>query len=405
VALHVEPPSPVARDKDKETSRAEALNRAGVLSKATWAKWEGLDPTRERHLIRQEKQADKPQPSRDAFAEDVNATLEQCRPHKSGRYKGTTIGYDPDRHNANCRLPGAGDGGKDSPKPGQSSQDDGTPAGDTGLKQGTAAFAAGTAGLIAYAGGQQAIPDDADGWKKGFLTSDDLKLIAKHKDEEDAVREEWEKKLAPTLKELTAGQKRAAENFFKSDILKTQIPIEILAKHSESKKILAAEIGVMEKTWKFDNKERLTDFPDSLYPGHIRHTDAGKLFEGIRKIVGTNGTISLLEIQGHGNDDHFNIGASVRRGGEFPERGPRATVITTRNGGYIAGELAKFKYEKGAVIIFSGCKAGRGDNDSWLQLVANKTGAEVWAPTAPVALWSITGNLQDDPKWKKYSPK
>jgi capsid protein len=60
VALHVEPPSPVARDKDKETTRAQTLNRAGVLSKATWAKWEGLDPAREWRLIRQERKEDKP---------------------------------------------------------------------------------------------------------------------------------------------------------------------------------------------------------------------------------------------------------------------------------------------------------------------------------------------------------
>jgi hypothetical protein len=54
VALHVEPPSPVARDKDKETARAEALNRAGVLPKATWSKWEGLDRNRERRLLERE---------------------------------------------------------------------------------------------------------------------------------------------------------------------------------------------------------------------------------------------------------------------------------------------------------------------------------------------------------------
>jgi hypothetical protein len=54
VSLHVEPPSPVARDRDKETARAAALNKAGVLSRATWSKWEGLDPARERRQLEQE---------------------------------------------------------------------------------------------------------------------------------------------------------------------------------------------------------------------------------------------------------------------------------------------------------------------------------------------------------------
>jgi hypothetical protein len=402
VALHVEPPSPVARDKDRETSRAAALNRAGVLSKATWAKWEGLDPARERRLIRQEKREDQPQQSLDASTEDVHATLEQCLPHKSGRYKGPKIGYDPDRHNANCRLPGASDDRKDSRKPGQSSQDKVMPPGDPGLKQGTAAFTAGTAGLIAYTGGHEALPDDADGWKKGFLTDDDKELIARHKDEEKAIREEWEKKLAGTLGGLTDRQKREAKALLNEDILPTQISIEILAKYSKSKKILAAEKAIMKEGWRFGEKGILNDFPDNLYPGNFRHGDAGQLFDGIRKIVGTDGTISLLEIQGHGNDQHFDIGSSSRRGPGFDDKSKYATMITNSNGGYIAEQLARFKYDKGAVIIFSGCKVGRGENDSWLQLVADKTGAEVWAPTTGVALWSITGKLQEDPKWKKF---
>jgi hypothetical protein len=104
VALHVEPPSPVARDKDKETSRAEALNRVGVLSKATWAKWEGLDPARERRLLRQEKREGQPRASRGAFSESEEEKPSGCQPHKSGRFQGTDIGYDPDNYNANCRL-------------------------------------------------------------------------------------------------------------------------------------------------------------------------------------------------------------------------------------------------------------------------------------------------------------
>jgi hypothetical protein len=104
VSLHVEPPSPVARDKDKETARAGALNKAGVLSKATWAKWEGLDHRRERRQIRQEKQQDQPPGGRGGFREEGQRLVEVCQPHKSGRYVGTKIGYDPERSNGNCHL-------------------------------------------------------------------------------------------------------------------------------------------------------------------------------------------------------------------------------------------------------------------------------------------------------------
>jgi hypothetical protein len=104
VALHVEPPSPVARDKDKETARAAALHKAGVLSKATWSKWEGLDPARERRQLELEMQAKQSSPGRDAFTEEMRRLLEACEPHKSGPFVGTDIGYDPDNHNANCRL-------------------------------------------------------------------------------------------------------------------------------------------------------------------------------------------------------------------------------------------------------------------------------------------------------------
>jgi hypothetical protein len=122
VALHVEPPSPVARDKDKETTRAEALNRAGVLSKATWAKWEGLDPDRERRQVGRENKVTKSPASRNSFTEIARAIQEECQPHKSGRYKGTKIGYDPGKHNANCRLTGTGKSGRVSRKPGQDPQ-------------------------------------------------------------------------------------------------------------------------------------------------------------------------------------------------------------------------------------------------------------------------------------------
>ena len=125
VALHVEPPSPVARDKDKETARAASLNKAGVLSKATWAKWEGLDANRERRQLEQEKRQEQPPQKRDPFTEAVQRLLEACQPHKSGRFKGTNIGYDPEKHNANCRLTGAAKGGKEPAKKGGEDSDKG----------------------------------------------------------------------------------------------------------------------------------------------------------------------------------------------------------------------------------------------------------------------------------------
>jgi hypothetical protein len=125
VALHVEPPSPVARDKDKETARAAALNKAGVLSKATWSKWEGLDRNRERRQIKQEKQEDQPQGRRDRFTEAVGRILEASQPHKSDKFKGTEIGYDSDKHNANCRLTGPEKGGKEPSQKGGESSDQG----------------------------------------------------------------------------------------------------------------------------------------------------------------------------------------------------------------------------------------------------------------------------------------
>jgi capsid protein len=106
VSLHVEPPSPVARDKDKETARAAALNKAGVLSKATWSKWEGLDPARESRQLEQEKTEGKPQSERDQVTETTQGLREACRPHKTGRFAGTSIGYDSEKHNTNCRLAG-----------------------------------------------------------------------------------------------------------------------------------------------------------------------------------------------------------------------------------------------------------------------------------------------------------
>jgi hypothetical protein len=157
VALHVEPPSPVARDKDKETARAASLNQAGVLSKATWSKWEGLDRARERRQLEQEKQATQPQGGRDHFTESVRRVLEACQPHKSGRYKGTKIGYDPDKHNANCRLTGTSKRRhKVSKKAGQPPAAGEAPAEGSGNGQRQDGVATGTPTLVAYANPAQA---------------------------------------------------------------------------------------------------------------------------------------------------------------------------------------------------------------------------------------------------------
>lgn len=43
IEIQAEGPTIVARDKDKETNRAKTLKDSGILSKPTWAKWEGLD--------------------------------------------------------------------------------------------------------------------------------------------------------------------------------------------------------------------------------------------------------------------------------------------------------------------------------------------------------------------------
>ncbi len=48
VEIQAEGPSLVARDKASETTRSKTLSDAGVLSKPTWAKWEGLDYEQEK---------------------------------------------------------------------------------------------------------------------------------------------------------------------------------------------------------------------------------------------------------------------------------------------------------------------------------------------------------------------
>ena len=46
--IQCEGPSLVARDKKQETDRAKVLSDAGLLSDATWSKWEGLDAEQEK---------------------------------------------------------------------------------------------------------------------------------------------------------------------------------------------------------------------------------------------------------------------------------------------------------------------------------------------------------------------
>jgi len=50
VKIQAEPPTLVARERDKETNRNKILSDEGILSKATWSKQEGLDYDREQEL-------------------------------------------------------------------------------------------------------------------------------------------------------------------------------------------------------------------------------------------------------------------------------------------------------------------------------------------------------------------
>jgi capsid protein len=56
--LLVEGPSLIARDKDKETQRYVVLNEKGVLSKATWSKYEGVDRDQEKKQVTEEQVED-----------------------------------------------------------------------------------------------------------------------------------------------------------------------------------------------------------------------------------------------------------------------------------------------------------------------------------------------------------
>lgn len=59
--LQVEGPSLIVRDKSQETNRAQTLNQNGILSKPTWAKWEGLDYEQEQKQIAETQQEEQQQ--------------------------------------------------------------------------------------------------------------------------------------------------------------------------------------------------------------------------------------------------------------------------------------------------------------------------------------------------------
>ena len=56
--LQVEGPSLIARNKGQETTRYASLNQAGILSKGTWSKFEGLDREQERRQCEKEQSKD-----------------------------------------------------------------------------------------------------------------------------------------------------------------------------------------------------------------------------------------------------------------------------------------------------------------------------------------------------------
>lgn len=55
--IQVEAPTLVVRNKSEETNRARTLSQAGLLSDATWSKWEGLDYEQERRQGAKPKEA------------------------------------------------------------------------------------------------------------------------------------------------------------------------------------------------------------------------------------------------------------------------------------------------------------------------------------------------------------
>ena len=105
-----EGPSLVVRDRAKETARARQLSEAGILSDATWAKWEGLDLEQEQSqgAGREEEDADGQDPfgdrpsgsPSDPWAGFSRALQEACVPNKIGK------GYHDDQTGHPCSKGG-----------------------------------------------------------------------------------------------------------------------------------------------------------------------------------------------------------------------------------------------------------------------------------------------------------
>jgi hypothetical protein len=93
VKAHVEPPMVAARDKQKDTERSKTLNEAGVLSKETWSKQEGLERDREKSQIEKEA-AEAPQvpgqvpsqfPEKETGADGATGTPPNGKPPQPGK--------------------------------------------------------------------------------------------------------------------------------------------------------------------------------------------------------------------------------------------------------------------------------------------------------------------------------
>lgn len=125
VEIQAEAPSIVARDKGQETNRSKTLNEAGVLSKSTWSKWEGVDPEQEQRQIDEDGEreakrkpqeqplADQGQPQGGGLAsllgeaeQAIDRLLEACVPNEHG------TGSHDDKTGYPCSLGGAADGVK-----------------------------------------------------------------------------------------------------------------------------------------------------------------------------------------------------------------------------------------------------------------------------------------------------
>lgn len=103
VKLQAEGPSLVARDKDKETARAEKLYKSGVLSIPTWSKWEGLDRAQEKEQGAEEKQEQPPMiPGEENSSPGIPRIGNKVRESKDAS------GHEHDPHSGQFTGPGGG---------------------------------------------------------------------------------------------------------------------------------------------------------------------------------------------------------------------------------------------------------------------------------------------------------